>query len=90
MFIFSLWRVVGATCSDRKERGTAAAAAARRHLLGLVVLCVTIMLTKYKRVKLASAKQSTWLHAVQCTQRSALCRSTALKRQKTKAKCKRG
>ena len=63
MFIFSLWRVVGATCSDRKERGTATAAAARRHLLGLVVLCVTIMLTKYKRVKLTSAKQSTWLHA---------------------------
>ena len=28
MFIFSLWRVVGATCSDRKERGTAASAAA--------------------------------------------------------------
>ena len=43
------------------------------------------MLTKYKRVKLASAKQSTWLHAVQCA-RSA----TAHKRQKTKAKCKRG
>ena len=62
MFIFSLWRVVGATCSDRKERGTAATAAAR-HILGLVVLCVTIMLTKYKRVKLTSAKQSTWLHA---------------------------